>query len=776
MKSTFTRDELIVPSFSERLRLVLDDARAALGVDALAVAELAAVDGRLAPRWRGISPGAVELGALTLDHFVSLANRDARAEEGSSEPLIGGAFAQAPVLVRTLSVTPRLVNGVDALLLLAHAGELDLALLGELVVCLERGLSQARREQLAELVLSAVEQAADAIEITDREARLVYANQAWETLFGYQRAQVLGQTVGHLFRDPVEPLHDSAFYQFTMGTLLEGKPWLGVLANRTGSGGRLFCEVQVAPFKADAAGFQGNLAIRREVAHRRERDSALAVAHQEFRSVLAAIPEGVAVLRDGKIYFANSALLATLGRREHDVIGKPYIDFVHPEDRAQFAQEHESRVTRVRFLPDSGAPRFVEISTAGAVSFEGRPAMILLSRDTTDYRIAQEQLARAEKFSALGSLAAGIAHEINNPLAYVVLNLELVRPALAAAEQRAEQEALDEAIDGVKRIRQIVAELHGFSGSDAPGPPEPVDVNKAVTSALNIVQSQIRHRARLERAHEPELFVLAREGQLVQVLVNVLTNAAQAIPVDGGEHIIRVSTWQDGDCVEIAIADTGTGIAESALPHIFEPFFTGKRRGEGSGLGLAISKRIVDDFGGQIRFQSQLGHGTTVYVRLPSAPPLTTTRRDPRRSTLTTTVAHPARILIVDDELPLARTLRRLLAQHDVTMIHDGRTARATLESGASFDVILCDVTMPGLSGAQLFQAVCATRPELKSRFIFMTGGNVSELSSSFREALGPRLLVKPFEPERMLKLVAQTAGNTRGGTSQSGSTPRSEN
>jgi PAS domain S-box-containing protein len=770
MKTHFAPDGLLVPSFPARLAALLDRAREELGVTAIAVADLAAADGQLAPRWRAISPATLELAALAMDQFETLAKTEAGSGNSTPESkLVEATFSNAGVSVTALAVTPRLLSGPDTLLLIAHDERgCDREKLAQLILCLERGLSRARHELLAELTLAAVEQSADAIEITDREARLVYANKAWEQLFRYQRDRVLGQTVGHLFRDAVEPMHDAAFYQFTMGTLLEGKPWLGVLANRTGDGGRLFCEVQVAPFFADDASFRGNVAIRREITNRRERDTALAVAHREFRHVLSSIPEGVAVLRDGKIYFANAALLTTLGRCEGDVIGKPYIDFVHPDDRAQFEHEYELQVTRVRFVPSSGAPRFVEISRAGAVSFEGRPAMILLSRDTTDYRIAQEQLARAEKFSALGSLAAGIAHEINNPLAYVVLNLELIRPTLSDDERHAEREALDEAVDGVQRIRQIVAELHGFSGSDAPGPPEPVDVNKAVTSAINIVQTQFRHRARLERAHEPGLFALAREGQLVQVLVNVLTNAAQAIPTDGEDHLIRVSTWQvDDEAVEISISDTGSGIPESALPHVFEPFYTGKRRGEGSGLGLAISKRIVDDFGGHIRFESTLGRGTTVYVRLPSATPLSGGAREGRRPSMFGAAAPRARILIVDDELPLARTLRRLLADHDVTLMHDGRTARKTLQSDAAFDVILCDVMMPGLSGAQLYQAVCAEHPELAARFIFMTGGNLNDLSSAFREALGPRLLVKPFEPERVLKLVAQTVGRSREGVSE---------
>lgn len=762
MGSVFEAGALAAPTLVQRLSLLLERARSVLELEALAVVELAAREGRVAPLVRASAPTSLTLSGLSLETFAALARGDLDpAARRAALAEFGAPFDDAAVMVVALFVSPRLSREPDALLLLRPRGPAPApALLEELKICLERGLSEDRRLRLAETLLAAVEQAPDAIEITDREARLMYANPAWQRFFHYPLSEVIGQTVGALFRDPVAPLHDPAFYRFTMSTLHAGKPWLGVLACRSGKDERLWCEVHVSPFEAREQLAVGNFAIRRDIAHRAQRDTALTVLHSEFRSVLSAIPDGVAVLRDERIYFANQAFLETVRSSESDVIGKPYIDFVHPEDRAQFEQEHRNRVTRVRLVAAEGPPRFVEISTAGEISFEAKPAMILLSRDMTDYLIAQEQLTRAEKLSALGTLSASVAHEINNPLAYVIVNLELARAGMAPSAN-AEREALEEAIDGARRIRQIVAELRGFSGTDGPGPAEPVDVHKAITSAINIVQNEIRHRARLERIHERGLHALAREGQLVQVLVNVLTNAAQAIPSGSGrEHLISVrSERAPKGRIRISIKDTGGGIAEGALAHVFEPFYTAKRRGKGSGLGLPISKRIIDSLGGTMSIHSVLGRGTAVVIELDEAPPgLPEEGSAVAERVIERRVTPRARVLVVDDERPLARTLRRLLSAHDVVLAYDGSAAYDILQSDTRFDVILCDLMMPGLSGADLYRRVSALHPELEPRFIFMTGGSLNELGDAFVESVRNRMLTKPFDPDRMLEWVETAA------------------
>jgi len=755
MGRSFPPDGLVGPAFPDRLSAFLSRARDALGAAIVGVAELAAANGELEPQWRAASPHPLPPFGVALLRELGAA----RTEYPPGDPRLSDllpAVAGLWVVSLPIEVVPKLDTHPDAVALIAYQQQPPSeAALDELAVCLAAGLSRDREERIARVVYGAIEQAADAIELTDQNARLIYVNRAWERFSGYPKSEALGHTVGRLFRDTVAPVHDAAFYQFTLASLAAGKPWLGALVCRTRDGARVLCEVNASPFVADAEAFRGNLAVRRDLTHRRERDEALASAHAEFRQVLSALPDGVAVLRDGRLYFANPAFLLMLGRDEESAIGRAYTDFVHPNDREPFETEDGMRVARVRFMRPDGTLRFAEVSPSGAISFEGRAAMILVSRDTTERRVAQEQLARADKLSAIGSLAAGVAHEVNNPLAYLILNLELLRESSADGAMQPDATLLEEALDGAKRIRSIVSELREFSGSDAPGPLEPVLVERAATSALNIVQNEIRHRARLVRDHEPGLCALARDGELVQVLVNVLVNAAQAIPEqDGRDHFIRVvtRTTAAGDA-RITISDTGSGISSELLPRVFDPFATSKPRGEGSGLGLAISKRIVEEFGGRISVDSAEGGGTTVTVDLVRAEAPEMPRVVPRVSG-----ASPRppgkRVLVVDDELPLARALKLVLRHHEVTTVHDGREAYALLESGQDFDVILCDLMMFGMTGAELYRRITALRSELASRFIFMTGGTFTEQSHAFLESSGNPVLRKPFDPNRVREWV----------------------
>jgi PAS domain S-box-containing protein len=753
MGRSFPPDGLVGPDFGERLSSFLWRTRETLGAAVIGVAELAAEEGELRPIWRAVAPGPLPPFGVPLLRELGAARSEYAPGDARLSELAPGVEGLSVVSL-PIEVTPRLDAHPDAVAVIGYRERsFDETALDDLAVCLAAGLSQDRAQRLAQVVYGAIEQAADAIELTDQNARLIYVNRAWERFSGYARAEALGQTVGRLFRDTVAPVHDAAFYQFTLASLAAGKPWLGALVCRTRDGSRVLCEVNASPFEADV--FRGNLAVRRDLTHRRERDAALANAHAEFRQVLSALPDGVAVLRDGKLYFANPAFLSMLGRDERSAIGRAYTDFVHPSDRESFETEGGVRATRLRFVRPDGTVRFAEVSPSGAISFEGRAATILVSHDTTERRVAQEQLARAEKLSAIGSLAAGVAHEVNNPLAYLILNLELLRESTADGAIRPDPSLLEEALDGAKRIRSIVSELREFSGSDAPGPLEPVLVERAATSALNIVQNEIRHRARLVRDHEPGLFALARDGELVQVLVNVLVNAAQAIPEqDGREHFIRVVTKASpkGDA-RIVISDTGSGISSELLPRVFDPFATSKPRGEGSGLGLAISKRIIEEFGGRIAVESSEGGGTTVTVDLVRAEAPEVPRSAPRVSG-----ASPRppgkRVLVVDDELPLARALKLVLRHHEVTTVHDGREAFDLLKSGEDFDVILCDLMMFGMTGAELYRRITALRSELSSRFIFMTGGTFTEQSHSFLETSDNPVLHKPFDPNRVREWV----------------------
>jgi signal transduction histidine kinase len=241
-----------------------------------------------------------------------------------------------------------------------------------------------------------------------------------------------------------------------------------------------------------------------------------------------------------------------------------------------------------------------------------------------EQRRLREQLMVAERMATVGTLAASVAHEINNPLSAVVANLELALRRLETVGDRPELEELRaelrDAHEAAHLVRQIVRDVKVFSrgGDERPGP---VDVRQVLDSTARMAWSEIRHRARLQKEYEEVPPVWATDARLGQVFLNLIINAAQAIEVGRAEsNRIRLCTrTDDKGRALVEIVDTGAGIPAEALPRVFAPFFSTKPAGTGTGLGLSISSRIVKELGGEIRVESRVGLGTTVSVALPSA-------------------------------------------------------------------------------------------------------------------------------------------------------------
>lgn len=648
-------------------------------------------------------------------------------------------------------------------------------------------LGDYERSYVADVLLSAIEQAPDPVELTDRRARLLYVNRAWRQYFDYEDGAALGLSPGELVRDAAQPVHDASYVQFSWSELRKRREWLGTMGSRNRHGERRFNEAHVSSFKGPLANYEGNVAIRRDLTQRASRDAALASAHREFRSVLAAMPDAVVVLRDDVIYFANRAFTDLLERQPEEVIGEPFSRYVHAEDRATLlnwsaasnvntgpnanpppyasaaAPEGEphrgdaGKMRSVRLTQTSGHLRVVEVSMAGNVSFEGFPSHILVARDVTERMFSREQLARTERLAALGALAVGVAHEVNNPLAYVLLNLEAAREHASAGAH----EALDEALDGARRIGEIVAELRGFwnSSDDALGA---VDVATAVASAVNLAQSQLRHRASLERDLEPDLLVFARHGQLVQILLNLLVNDSRARPEDDiRPHTIRISSrGLSTTRAEITVSDTGVGLSPGTSEDPFEPSTSIRPGGIGPTFGLAISKRMIEELGGSIQLTERGPGGTTFAVQLPR---LVKEEAMPEsRNSQPDLLQAPYRVLVVDDEPLIARAIKRALDPFVVQVAGDGAEAMAALESGPDFDVILCDLMMPRVTGADLFQQVQQRFPRLTNRFVFMTGGAFADWSQRFLEEAKRPIIEKPFQPSQLRRSIEAVARRAR--------------
>jgi signal transduction histidine kinase/CheY-like chemotaxis protein len=384
-----------------------------------------------------------------------------------------------------------------------------------------------------------------------------------------------------------------------------------------------------------------------------------------------------------------------------------------------------------------------------------------------ELRRAQEQLVVADRRVSLGRLAAGVAHEINNPLAYVSTNLGVIRDALAEmqevlrtdgthavpralAELAELSEAVTDAREGAERVRQIVKGLKAFSRGDEDAR-EPVSVEDALLAALEMAANELRHRARLVRDIAPVPRVEGSAVRLAQVFLNLLVNAAQAIPEgQASQNTIRIGARAANGWVEVEVSDTGCGIPEANRHHVFDPFFTTKPVGVGTGLGLSICHGIVTGLGGTIDFESEVGVGTRFRVRLP-ATPRAPAQPEERR---VVAPARRARVLVVDDDARVGEAMRRVLRGHDVHVETSGRAALARLRAGERYDRILCDVMMPEMDGIAFHEELSRHDPALAARVVFMTGGAFGERTARFVEEQGGAVLEKPVDILRLREVV----------------------
>jgi CheY-like chemotaxis protein len=363
----------------------------------------------------------------------------------------------------------------------------------------------------------------------------------------------------------------------------------------------------------------------------------------------------------------------------------------------------------------------------------------------------QRQLMLADRMASVGTLAAGVAHEINNPLAYVLANLDMIIEDLVEVADGSSSERLAESIvmarearEGAERIRKIVRGLKTFSRAEDEHRAA-IDVTDVLELSLQMTFNEIRHRAHLVREYGPVPLVEGDDSRLGQVFINLLVNAAQAIGdgnPDGNEIRVVIGTDAAGDGF-VEICDTGPGIPADAMDRIFDPFFTTKAIGVGTGLGLSICHNIVTGMGGKLTAANRESGGAVFRVTLPAAS--RPRMRAPVPTPVESSSARRAAILVIDDEVSVGQMLRRRLRDHDVTPVTSAREALELLARDVRFDVILSDLMMPEMSGMQLYDELVRTRPEIALRIVFMTGGAFTRGAPEFLERVPNECLEKPF-------------------------------
>lgn len=512
--------------------------------------------------------------------------------------------------------------------------------------------------------------------------------------------------------------------------------------------------------------------------------------------MIQALPDGVVICRDGAIVFANDAFSHWLGWTEDQLRGVSLRELVHESERDQPMGPGQRR-----FLHRSGQELIIDVTPARIIWFEGERADLIAFRDVTEQKRMQVQLMAADRAASVGLLAAGMAHEINNPLAAVTANLEMAMREVGALERRIGPldeltEELEDARSAAERVRLLVRDLKLFSRTEADRR-ELIDVNRLLDSTVRMAWNEIRHRAQVVKNYGEVPLVEANESRLGQVFLNLVVNAAQAIRVDGSDrNAIQITTASDGQHISVEVSDTGVGMGPEVLERLFTPFFTTKPIGQGTGLGLAMSQGIVIGLGGAITVDSAPGRGTTFRVVLPAsararrnnpggtgqaaamwaAPPRGTGVGPPISALVETAAVAPptgaagavatgagderapvrrGRVLAVDDDpLILGAIQRALEDRHEVLAVSRAEVALERITGGERFDVILCDLMMPRMSGEDLHRELERVAPGQARAMVFLTGGAFTLKAREFLDGAPNLRLEKPFDPAQLSSLV----------------------
>ncbi len=501
---------------------------------------------------------------------------------------------------------------------------------------------------------------------------------------------------------------------------------------------------------------------------RREAEGRLGLVER----ALGQASEGLGVVTAaGEVVFANDAAARKVGRpRGAELAGCSLFEIDPTVTRETWddlwTQLRAGRPVRHDHVSPGPHGVVMVERLAGLAVVDGREYAILTSRDVTEQRRAEA----GQRLAAVGTLAAGVAHEVNNPLASVLANghyaLERLRTApwaggsvrLEARELDDLAAALEDSLRAGERVREVVAGLHLFA-TPAGQVRQPVDPRGEVEAALRLAENDLRHRARVVRRLGEVPPVEAGANQLAQVFLQLLLNAAEALRDGRPErNTLEVTTATGkGGWAVVEVRDDGPGIAAAALPHVFDPFFTTKAVGKGAGLGLSICHGVIRALGGEIQVESAPGRGATFRVLLPpSARPL---REEAPTLTPAPMPAVPRRrVLVIDDDPVVLRALARALRQHEVTALGSAREALARFEAGERWDAVLCDLMMPELDGIELHAALHRTAPDQAARFVVVTGGAVTERARDFLARPEVRRLLKPLEPGALLAAVEAVA------------------
>lgn len=483
-------------------------------------------------------------------------------------------------------------------------------------------------------------------------------------------------------------------------------------------------------------------------------------SEERYRTLFEAATDGI-FLTDGELRYTdvNPAGCAMLGYTRDELVGRKLTELIDPTDLARMPSTPARYEEGVPFVVERRLVRkdgsLVEVEIHGVKLSGGRLQSV--TRDIGARKRAAAERAAQERVVALGRVAQGVAHEVNNPLSYLVLALHALEERLPAVPEEHREhlaEPLADALDGARRVAHIVKSLSTFGRADVETI-GPVDFARVVAAAQSLTRNRLAHVARLVVEGDPIPPVRANEFGLTQVLVNLLLNAADALEGHRSpaapSHVVRVCSRIEGTVAVIEVEDDGPGLAPEVRARLFEPFLTTKPPGRGTGLGLSLSRAMVTRFGGSLEGENRPGGGACFRIRLPFAEVAAPSQLAKARAARTPKL----RVVVVDDEPLMRKSLALLLAPNVALPFEDVPSAlEACLREPP--DLVVCDLMLRDQPGSVLYEALAAANPSLARRIVFVTGGAFTPALEDFLATTKNVVLAKPFAMDELQEAVAK--------------------
>ena len=636
----------------------------------------------------------------------------------------------------------------------------------------ERVLAEQARQETERLRRTALEAALDGYVALDVDGRIIEFNVAAETIFDHSREHVLGRPMADmLVPHALREKHNEAFRRHlaTGEAHILGRRIEVPALRRDGS----VFPIELVIVRGTIAEKPVFIAYLRDLTEQKKAAAALAEREAQIRAITEGVPLSIIIsaVHEPRVLFVNERAQQALGLRvgQH---GAPVLAvWKFPEHRVELARRVDAEgvvdaFETTFFRPDGR--ELPALVSARRIEHEGRPAMLAAVTDITRQReaeaeitIQREALHQSEKMTALGSLLAGVAHELNNPLSVVVgyssMLAELSRDP-AVTDRAAKIHAAAERCSRIVRTFLAMARKR-------PPTRGAVNLNEVVGSALELAAYGLRSAGiQVETRLAPDLPVVwGDEDQMHQVVTNLVVNAQQAlVMVEPPRHLV-VATREAGELVEIVVADNGPGIPDAVRARIFEPFFTTKAVGVGTGVGLSVCKAIVTAHEGEITAEGGSGAGTRIVVRLPRG---TAKAAAAEAAPQETAEAAPLslNVLVIDDEPDIAAMVAEMLRQdgHVAEIASDARSALRIVER-ADVDLIVSDLRMSDLDGPGLYRAIREKRPDLADRILFITGDVLAADIDRFLAETGAAVVEKPIDPVAFRRAVARRLAETQG-------------